>query len=68
MYCNTLVCIAEKRAEFVLQDCIVLGLRGCRVLEVYCNTLVRIAGWEAWLDGCIAIQQECIVARQGAVG
>ena len=38
------------------------------MLEVYCNTLVRIAGWEAWLAGCIAIQQECIVARQGAVG
>ena len=38
------------------------------MLEVYCNTMVRIAGWEAWLAGCIAIQQECIVTRQEAIG
>ena len=40
LYCNTLVCIAEKRAEIVLQmfNCIAIQW-SARGLKLYCNTV-----------------------------
>ena len=57
MYCNTLVCIAEKRAEIVLQE----G-------QVYCNT-VKCRGFKTVLQyslmgsKCIAIGRSAWARR-----
>ena len=40
MYCNTLVCIAGKKAEFVLQGWIVLQPKG----KLYCKVVLQEAG------------------------